>query len=73
MFGNSVHIMMNYSMDAFQRSAEVNEEDLTIYMIESVGSLTERLVAIGQCVDCLCKTVEGCISECGWLSSASYM
>lgn len=65
-FENFVNIMMNFAMDAFHRSADVDEGYLTIYKIESVGSLSERLVSIGECcVDCSCKTVQGCIIQCG--------
>lgn len=65
-FGESVNIRMNYALEAFQRSAQVDEKKLTIYKMESTGSLSERQVSIGPCcVDCSCKTVEGCISESG--------
>jgi len=65
-FGESVIIRMNYDLAAFQRSTEVNEDYLTIYKVESVGNLSERQVSIGECcVDCSCKTVMGCIGECG--------
>ena len=65
-FGDFVNVRMNYAMDEFQRSAEVNEEYLTIYKMETIGTLSERLESLGQCcVDCSCKTVSGCISECG--------
>lgn len=65
-FGDFVNIRMNYAMDAFQRSPEVNEDYLTIYKMETMGTLSERLESIGECcVDCSCKTISGCISECG--------
>ena len=65
-FGDFVNIRMNYATEAFQRSAEVNEDYLTIYKKETIGTLSERLESIGQCcVDCSCKTVSGCLSECG--------
>lgn len=65
-FGDFVNIRMNYAKDEFQRSPEVNEDYLTIYKMETIGTLSERLESIGQCcVDCSCKTISGCISECG--------
>lgn len=65
-FENSVNVRMNYALESFQGSARIDEEQLTIYKVESVGSLLENMVSIGQCcVDCSCKTVSGCISECG--------
>lgn len=65
-FGNPVNVRMNYDLESFQGSVRIDEDQLTIYKVESVGSLSENLVSIGQCcVDCSCKTVSGCISECG--------
>jgi hypothetical protein len=65
-FESPVNIRMNYALESFQGSARIDEKQLTIYKVESLGSLSERMVSIGQCcVDCSCKTVAGCINECG--------
>lgn len=65
-FGDFVDIRMNYDMESFQGSPDVSEDKLTIFKKETIGSLSESQVSIGECcVDCSCKTVSGCISECG--------
>lgn len=65
-FGSPVNVRMNYALESFQGSDRIDEEQLTIFKVESVGSLSEKMVSIGQCcVDYSCKTVNGCISECG--------
>lgn len=65
-FGDFVNIRLNYAMESFQGSPDVNEDYLTIFKKETIGSLSETQVSIGECcVDCSRKTVSGCISECG--------
>ena len=65
-FGEFVIIRLNYALEAFQRTSQVNEKNLTIYKMETIGTLCEREVSIGQCrVDCSGRTVQGCISEGG--------
>jgi len=65
-FGEPVTIRLNYTLEAFQKTSQVNEKHLTIYKVETIGTLSEREVSIGECcVDCSCNTVQGCISEGG--------
>ena len=65
-FGEGLTIRMNYVPEAFQTTTLLNAENLTIYMLESVGTLQEGQVSIGErCVDCSGMTVEGCIEAYG--------
>jgi len=65
-FRDRVTIRMNYVPEEFQTTTKLNEENLTIYKLESVGTLQEGQVSIGECcVDCSGMTVQGCLYECG--------
>ena len=57
-----VKITMNYDESRFMRSLKSPEDNLTIYNLNDIY----YAYSIGDCcVDCDCKTVDGCIDQCG--------
>jgi hypothetical protein len=57
-----VKIKMNYDESRFIRTLKSPEDNLTIYNLNDIY----YAYSIGDCcVDCECKTVDGCINQCG--------
>lgn len=57
-----VKIKMNYDESGFIRTLKSPEDNLTIYNLNDIY----YAYSIGECcVDCECKTVDGCITQCG--------
>jgi hypothetical protein len=69
MFPEGISFKIRYDMDErnWLKGFPAIEEDLQIYMVSPVPYAYERIVPVGECcVDCNCKTVESCISKCGF-------
>ena len=65
-FAYPVKVMMRYDLCKFNKCQPGDESHIAIYRFYGDVHAFHKLEFMGECcVDCSCKTVSGCIDECG--------
>ncbi|MEN8229456.1 MAG: hypothetical protein ABFS38_14955 [Bacteroidota bacterium] len=61
-----IKITMRYDLVNFNNNQPDDESDLSIYKLFGDMHAYHKIESIGECcVNCSCKTISGCIDECG--------
>ena len=65
-FENPVKLTMSYDLAEYSYCMPEDENCLAIYRFFGDSHAFHKIACVGECcVDCSCKTVQTCISECG--------
>ena len=65
-FASPVKVMMRYDLCKFNMCQPGEESQIAIYKLRGNMYAFHKIEPIGECcLDCSCKTVNGCIDECG--------
>jgi len=65
-FANPVEVIMRYDLCKFNMCQPGEESDLAIFQYIGDRHAFHKIEALGECcMNCSCKTVSGCIDECG--------
>lgn len=65
-FANPIAVMMRYDLCKFNMCEPGDESQIAIYRFRGNLHAFHKVEPIGECcMDCSCKTVSGCIDECG--------
>lgn len=65
-FENPVKLLMRYDLAEYSNCMPEDENCLAIYRFFGDSRAFHKIESLGECcVDCSCKTIQACISECG--------
>lgn len=65
-FENPANLMIRYDLCGFNMCQPGEESDLAIYKFIGDRYAVHKIEALGECcMNCSCKTIMGCIDECG--------